>query len=63
MYELRYKPPAQKYFKKLREKGLIAAYKNALIEISKDPHNAGEAKTGDLKGSIESLSQIGFIVK
>ena len=50
MYDLRYKPPASRYFKKLKEKGLIKAYKDALIEISKDPYSAGEAKTGDLKG-------------
>ena len=50
MYELRYKPPAEKYLKKLKEKGLIAAYRDALIKISEDPYSAGEAKTGDLAG-------------
>ena len=50
MYELRYKPPAEKYFKKLKEKGLIAAFREALTEISDDPYNAGEAKLGDLVG-------------
>jgi len=50
MYELRYKPPAEKYLKKIKEKGLITLFKNALLEISEDPHNAGEAKTGDLAG-------------
>ena len=50
MYDLRYKPPAEKYFKKLKEKGLIAAYRDALTEISGDPYSAGEAKTGDLAG-------------
>ena len=50
MYELRYKPPAQKYLKKLKEKDLIGAYRDALIKISEDPHGAGEAKTGDLAG-------------
>jgi len=50
MHELRYKPPAEKYFKKLKDKGLIAAYRDALFSISEDPHNAGEEKTGDLTG-------------
>ena len=50
MYELRYMPPAEKYFKKLKEKGLIAAFQKALAQISVDPYNAGEAKTGDLAG-------------
>jgi len=50
MYELRYKPPAEKYFKKLKEKGLIAAYRKALGDISDDPYSAGEEKSGDLSG-------------
>jgi hypothetical protein len=50
MYELRYKRPAEKYFKKLKDKGLIAAYRDALVKISDDPYSAGDAKTGDLAG-------------
>jgi len=50
MYELRYKPPAEKFFKKLKEKGLIAAFRDALLKISEDPYNAGEIKKGDLTG-------------
>ena len=50
MYELRYKPPVEKYFKKLKEKGLIAAFRDALLKISEDPYNAGEEKKGDLAG-------------
>ena len=50
MHELRYKPPAEKYLKKIKENGLIAAYKDALTKISEDPYNAGEEKTGDLAG-------------
>jgi len=50
MYELRYKPPAEKYLRKLKEKGLIAVYKETLIKISENPYGAGEAKTGDLAG-------------
>ena len=49
MYELRYMPPAKKYFKKLKEKGLENAYKEALVKIANDPYS-GEAKTGDLCG-------------
>jgi len=50
MYELRYKPPAIKYLKKIKEKSLIALFKNALVEISTNPYTAGEAKKGDLAG-------------
>ena len=50
MYELRYRPPAEKYLKKLKEKGLIAAYRDALTKISEDPLRAGEERTGDLAG-------------
>ena len=42
-------PPVRRYFKKLKEKGLINAYRKALMEISADP-SAGELKTGDLAG-------------
>jgi putative component of toxin-antitoxin plasmid stabilization module len=50
VYELRYKRPAEKYFKKLKDKGLAAAYRKALTSISNGPYGAGEAKTGDLAG-------------
>jgi len=50
MYELRYKRPVEKYFNKLKEKGLISAYIEALTKISEDPYGAGEAKVGDLAG-------------
>jgi len=43
-------PQAEKYFKKLKEKQLKLAYREALIEISADPYNAGELKSGDLSG-------------
>jgi len=43
-------PQAEKYFKKLKEKQLKAAYREALIKISADPYNAGERKSGDLSG-------------
>ena len=50
MYDLRYKPPAEKYFKKIKEKQLKAEFASALSEISKDPYKAGQMKTGDLAG-------------
>lgn len=49
MYELRFTKAAEKYFKKIREKGLKSAFRNALSEISSDPY-AGGLKTGDLAG-------------
>ena len=50
MYDLRYMPPARRYFKKVKDKGLAVAYGDALDKISADPYTAGEAKTGDLAG-------------
>jgi mRNA-degrading endonuclease RelE of RelBE toxin-antitoxin system len=50
MYELRYKPQARKYFKKIKNKGLASAFSNALTKISTDPYNAGTTKSGDLAG-------------
>ena len=49
MYELRFLPAAERYFKKVKEKGLRDAYQLALLEIAKDPFS-GEAKVGDLAG-------------
>ena len=49
MYELRYLPGAEKYFKKIKEKGLKEAYKKALQKIAQNPYE-GETKTGDLSG-------------
>lgn len=37
MYELRFMKPAERYFKKLKEKGLKTAYMEALNKISADP--------------------------
>ena len=50
MYELQYHPQAEKYFKKTKEKGLKATFRDALSKISADPYNAGEKKIGDLAG-------------
>lgn len=49
MYKLRYFPGAQRFFKKLKEKGLKEAFQRALAAIAQDPY-AGERKTGDLAG-------------
>ena len=49
MYELRYLPGAERFFKKLKEKGLKDAFRNALEAIAQDPYT-GESKTGDLSG-------------
>ena len=49
MYALRYLPGAQRFFKKLKEKGLKEAFRRALHHIAQDPY-AGERKTGDLAG-------------
>lgn len=47
MYELRYSGAAQKYFKKVKEKGLQKAFQAALCKISENPY-IGSEKTHDL---------------
>jgi len=49
MYELLFSPAAERYFKKLKEKPLIEAYKTALKAISQEPY-IGKVKRGDLSG-------------
>ena len=49
MYEIRFTGAAEKYLRKLKEKGLKKAFQAALEEISSDPY-IGELKTGDLAG-------------
>lgn len=49
MYELRYSAGVQRYFKKIKEKGLKKVYQEALCKISENPYQ-GMAKTGDLSG-------------
>ena len=44
-----YTPIAEKYFKKLKDKQLKKAYKEAILGIRENP-GTGDAKTGDLKG-------------
>ena len=49
MYEIRFSLAAQKYLKKLKEKKLKDAFKEAILEISENPY-AGDEKKGDLAG-------------
>ena len=49
MYELRYSNAAQRYFKKVKEKGLKKAFQDALTKIAAEPY-CGSAKGGDLAG-------------
>lgn len=49
MAEVRFLPPAAKFFKKLKDKKLRELYKNAIDNICAD-FTVGEEKTGDLKG-------------
>ncbi len=49
MLPVTYTPAAKKYFKKIKEKALAKAFKDAVIAIRKNPE-IGVAKTGDLSG-------------
>lgn len=49
MYEMRFSSAAERYFKKLREKGLRDAYRDALDKLRENPC-IGQAKHGDLAG-------------
>jgi mRNA interferase RelE/StbE len=49
MYEILFNSKAARYFKKIKEKQLRKAYKEALKEISEDPY-IGQPKRGDLSG-------------
>lgn len=49
MYELRYSKAAQRYFKKVKEKGLKKAFQDALTKLAADPY-CGTLKVGDLTG-------------
>lgn len=47
---------AEKYFKKLKDKQLINAYKDAIMSIRESP-DIGVAKTGDLKVLISTITE------
>ncbi|BCJ87768.1 type II toxin-antitoxin system RelE/ParE family toxin [Effusibacillus dendaii] len=49
MLRVDYLPPAEKYFKKLKDKQLKKKYFEAIREICSDP-TVGDAKTGELAG-------------
>ena len=47
MYQLQYLPGARKFFKKVREKGLKAAFTQALSQLARNPY-IGKQKSGDI---------------
>jgi mRNA interferase RelE/StbE len=49
MYEVNYSKPAERYFKKTKDKQLLAAFKSAIDKLKIDPY-IGTRKTGDLRG-------------
>jgi len=49
MYEISYSRAAERYFKKIKDKRLLAAFKEAVDSIRLDPY-IGSTKTGDLRG-------------
>jgi mRNA interferase RelE/StbE len=49
MYDVNYSKAAERYFKKLKDKGLRLAFKSAIGTLAKNPYT-GSQKTGDLRG-------------
>ena len=49
MYELLFSSAAERYFRKLKDKRLLAKLKDALLLIQENPY-IGQAKRGDLSG-------------
>ena len=49
MYQILFSPAAERFFKKLKEKPLKKAYKEALDDIAINPY-LGQPKRGDLSG-------------
>jgi len=49
MYEICYSKPAERYFKKIKDKRLLSAYKDAIDIIKSNPYT-GTQKVGDLRG-------------
>jgi len=49
MYEIDYSKSAEKYFKKIKDKKLLKAFKDAIDKLKPDPY-IGTQKTGDLQG-------------
>ena len=49
MYYVNYSKPAERYFKKIKDKQLLAAFKDAIDKLKTDPY-IGTQKVGDLRG-------------
>ena len=49
MYEISYSKSAERYFKKIKDKRLLGAFKDAILKLKNDPY-IGTQKTGDLRG-------------
>jgi len=49
MYEISYSGAAERYFKKIKDKHLLTAFKTAIDELKNDPY-IGTQKVGDLRG-------------
>lgn len=49
MYEIRFTGAAEKYLRKIKEKGLKKAFLTAIESISQNPY-IGELKIGDISG-------------
>ena len=49
MYEISYSKAAERYFKKIKDKQLLATFKKAIDKLKNDPY-IGTQKTGDLRG-------------
>jgi len=49
MYEVSYSKAAERYFKKIKDSQLLAAFKDAIEKLKSDPH-IGTQKIGDLRG-------------
>ena len=49
MYEVNYSKPAERYFKKIKNKQLLTAYKDAIERLKINPYIVTQ-KVGDLRG-------------
>jgi len=49
MYEISYSKPAERYFKKIKDKQLLVAFKEAIDKLKSDSY-IGTQKVGDLQG-------------
>lgn len=49
MYKPIFTPAAERYFKKLKEKSLKNAYREAILQLGQNPYQ-GKQKSGDLAG-------------